>query len=143
MFGEGVERYPKLAGDGKLTGDRPEPVVGNYWPYATTLFDYINRAMSFPSPHSLTPDQVYAATAYVLNLNNVVPDNFVADKDSLPNVKMPNQSGFIWKDPRPDTRATACMQDCRKSDEVKITSTAEGKNLTPRTTGPLDTSMPQ
>ncbi|MDT7953024.1 MAG: cytochrome c [Acetobacteraceae bacterium] len=142
-FGEGEGRYPKLAGTGSLTGGRPEPVVGNFWPYATTLFDYINRAMPFPAPHSLSSDQVYAVTAYVLNLNNLVPDDFVADKDSLPKVKMPNRHGFIWKDSRPDTNAEACMQDCRKSDEVKITSSAEGNHLTPRTSGPLDTSMPQ
>lgn len=142
-FGEGAARYPKLAGDGSLTGERPEPLVGNYWPYATTLFDYINRAMPFPAPHSLTPDQVYALTAYVLNLNNVVPNAFVADHDSLPKVKMPNRNGFIWKDPRPDTHDTACMRNCVPPQSVKITSTAEGKGITPRTTGPLDKEMPQ
>ncbi len=142
-FGEGAERYPRLAGEAKLTGDRPDPTVGAYWPYATTLFDYINRAMPFTAPRSLTPDQVYAITAYVLNLNNVVGEDFVADKVSLPTVKMPNRDGFIWTDPRPDTKDTACMKDCSKPDEVKVLSTAEGKNLTPRTTGPLDTAMPQ
>jgi len=142
-FGEGAGRYPKIAGEGSLTGDRPDPTVGNYWPYATTLFDYINRAMPFPAPHTLRPDQVYALTAYVLNLNNVVGDEFVADRDSLPKVKMPNRDGFIWKDPRPDTHDVACMTNCRPPEDVKITSTAEGKSLTPRTTGPLDTAMPQ
>jgi len=143
QFGQGEARYPKLAGTGSLTGERPEPTVGNYWPYATTLFDYINRAMPFPSPHLLTADQVYALTAYVLSINDIVDGDFVADQDSLPKVKMPNQDGFIWKDPRPDTRDTACMKACRTPDSIKITSTAEGKNLTPRTTGSLDTAMPQ
>jgi cytochrome c len=142
-FGEGETRYPKLAGNGALTGDRPDPSVGNYWPYATTVFDYVNRAMPFPTPHSLTPDQVYAVTAYILNLNNIVPDSFVADATTLPQVKMPNRDGFIWTDPRPDTHDTECMKDCLKADQVAITSTAEGKGITPRTTGPLDTSMPQ
>lgn len=142
-FGEGEARYPKLAGSGALTGDRPDPTVGNYWPYATTLFDYINRAMPFPAPHSLTPDQVYGLTAYILNLNNIVPDSFVADATTLPKVKMPNRDGFIWTDPRPDTHDIECMKDCLKPDQVKVTSTAEGKGITPRTTGPLDTSMPQ
>jgi S-disulfanyl-L-cysteine oxidoreductase SoxD len=142
-FGEGETRYPKLAGNGALTGDRPDPTVGNYWPYATTLYDYIDRAMPFPAPHSLTPDQVYGLTAYVLNLNNIVPDSFVADATTLPKVKMPNRDGFIWTDPRPDTHDTECMKDCLKPDQVKVTSTAEGKGITPRTTGPLDTSMPQ
>jgi mono/diheme cytochrome c family protein len=142
-FGEGAGRYPRIAGDGKLTGERPEETVGSYWPFATTLFDYINRAMPFPSPHSLSADQVYAVTAYVLNLNNLVDDSFVADRDTLPKVKMPNHDGFTWKDPRPDTHDVACMQNCRTADSVKIVSSAEGKPLTPRTTGKLDTDMPQ
>jgi cytochrome c len=56
---------------------------------------------------------------------------------------MPNRDGFIWKDPRPDTHDTACMADCRPASAVRIVSTAEGKSLTPRTTGPLDTALPQ
>ena len=142
-FGEGVGRYPRIAGEGKLTGERPEQTVQTYWPYATTLFDYINRAMPFPSPHVLPPDQVYAVTAYVLNLNSLVDDDFVADRNTLPKVKMPNRDGFIWKDPRPDTHDTACMTNCRPAADVKISQTAEGKTLTPRTTGPLDMAMPQ
>ena len=142
-FGEGAGRYPRIAGDGKLTGDRPEETVGSYWPYATTLFDYINRAMPFPSPHVLPPEQVYALTAYVLNLNSLVDEDFVADATSLPLVKMPNRDGFLWKDPRPDTHDVACMTNCRVAADIQVTSTAEGKPLTPRTTGPLDTAMPQ
>lgn len=142
-FGEGAGRYPRLAGEGKLTGDRPEQTVQTYWPFATTLFDYINRAMPFPSPHVLPPEQVYAITAYVLNLNGLVDDNFVADRNTLPMVKMPNRDGFIWTDPRPDTHDTACMTNCRAPADVKVAQTAEGKNLTPRTTGPLDTALPQ
>jgi cytochrome c len=141
-FGEGEGRYPKLAG-GDLTGDRPEPTVGSYWPFATTLFDYINRAMPFPSPHQLTADQVYAMTAYILNLNNIVNSDFVADRDSLPKVKMPHRDAFIWKDPRPDTAAKECMTNCADPASIRIESTAEGKNLTPRTTGPLDEMKPQ
>ena len=141
-FGEGEGRYPKLAG-GDLSGDRPEPTVGTYWPFATTLFDYINRAMPFPSPHQLTADQVYAMTAYVLNLNNIVNSDFVADRDSLPKVKMPHRDAFLWKDPRPDTAAKECMTNCADPASIKIESTAEGKNLTPRTTGPLDEMKPQ
>jgi len=142
-FGEGAGRYPRIAGEGKLTGERPEQTVGSYWPFATTLFDYINSAMPFPAPHSLPTNDVYAVTAYVLNLNGIVDDNFVADKDSLPKVKMPNRDGFTWKDPRPDTHDKPCMANCRPAAEIKITSTTEGKALTPRTTGPLDTALPQ
>jgi mono/diheme cytochrome c family protein len=141
-FGEGETRYPKLAG-GELTGDRPEPTVGSYWPFATTLFDYINRAMPFPSPHALNADQVYAMTAYILNLNNIGDNNFVADRDSLPKVKMPHHDFFIWQDPRPDTAAKECMKNCVDPKAIKVESTAEGKDLTPRTTGPLDTMQPK
>ena len=136
-FGEGEGRYPKLTG-GSLAGDRPEPTVGTYWPYATTLFDYINRAMPFPSPHVLSADDVYAITAYVLSVNNIVDGKFVADRNSLPKVKMPNRDAFLWKDPRPDTAAKECMKACRDPKTIGIESTAEGKDLTPRTTGPLD-----
>lgn len=136
-FGEGEGRYPKLTG-GSLAGDRPEPTVGTYWPYATTLFDYINRAMPFPSPHVLSADDIYAITAYVLNVNGIVENDFVADRDSLPKVKMPNRDAFLWQDPRPDTAAKECMKDCLDPKTIKIDSTAEGKDLTPRTTGPLD-----
>jgi len=142
-FGEGTARYPKLAGGGNLTGDRPEPTVGNYWPYATTLWDYINRAMPFPAPRTLTPNQVYAITAYVLNLNDIVPNDFVADRNTLPKVQMPNRDGFNWTDPRPDTKNAACMSKCQDPASVKIMSTAEGKDLTPRTTGPLDAMRPK
>jgi len=141
-FGEGETRYPKLTG-GELKGERPEPTVGSYWPFATTLWDYINRAMPFPSPHQLNADQVYAMTAYILNLNNIVDNNFIADRDSLPKVKMPNHDSFIWQDPRPDTSAKECMKNCVDPAKIKIESTAEGKNLTPRTTGPLDTMQPK
>ena len=137
-FGEGAARYPMLAGgDGTLAQDRPQKTVGSYWPYATTLWDYINRAQPFPAPHSLSANDVYALTAYILNLNDVVDNNFVADRNSLPKVKMPNRGNFSWRDPRPDTNATECMKDCADSKRIAIKSTAEGKGVTPRTTGPL------
>ena len=138
-FGEGEGRYPKLmGGNGTLTAERPEPTVGSYWPFAPTLFDYINRAMPLSAPHTLSADDVYAITAYVLSFNNIVPSDFVADRNSLPKVKMPNRDNFTWKDPRPDTAAKPCMKNCIDPKNVKIISSAEGQNLTPRTTGPLD-----
>ena len=143
-FGEGEGRFPKLVGgDGSLTADRPEPTVGSYWPFAVTLWDYINRAMPFPAPHTLPADDVYALTAYILNLNNIVSDNFVADKDSLPKVKMPNYDSFTWTDPRPDTANKPCMTKCVDPNSIKIVSTAEGQSLTPRTTGTLDDMKPK
>ncbi|HDZ38047.1 MAG TPA: cytochrome c [Marinobacter sp.] len=139
-FGEGMGRYPKLAGgDGSLADDRPEKTVGSYWPYASTLWDYIHRAMPFFAPQSLTDDQVYALTAYVLNLNYIVDGDFVANRDTLPKVEMPNRDGFTWQDPRPDTHNVRCMHDCK--DEVTVSDSAAGKNLTPSTTGPLDEGL--
>ena len=126
-FGEGEGRFPKLVGGaGTLKDDRPEPTVGSYWPFAPTLCDYINRAMPMPAPHTLSADDVYALTAYILNLNDLVPNEFVADRDSLPKVKMPNRDNFIWTDPRPDTMAKPCMNACADPAGVKIGSTAEG-----------------
>lgn len=78
----------------------PIKTVGSYWPYATTLFDYTRRAMPFEEPGTLTDDQVYAVTAYVLHLNGIIGEDEVMDRDSLPNVEMPNRGGFI-PDPRP------------------------------------------
>ena len=143
-FGEGEGRFPKLVGGiGTLKHDRPELTVGSYWPFAPTLWDYINRAMPMQAPHTLSADDVYALTAYILHLNDLVPNEFVADRDSLPKVKMPNRDSFVWTDPRPDTMAKACMSACADPADIKIVSTAEGRNLTPRTTGPLDTMQPK
>jgi len=73
----------------------PVKTVGSYWPYATTLFDYIRRAMPFPESKSLTSDETYAVSAYILNLNGIVGTNDVLDAQSLPKVIMPNRDGFI------------------------------------------------
>ncbi|MEH2523852.1 MULTISPECIES: c-type cytochrome [unclassified Bradyrhizobium] len=143
-FGEGEGRFPKLVGGvGSLRDERPEPTVGSYWPFAPTLWDYINRAMPMPAPHTLSADDVYALTAYILSLNDLVPHEFVADRNSLPKVKMRNRDNFIWTDPRPDTMAKPCMNACVNAADVRISSTAEGRDLTPRTTGPLDTMQPK
>jgi hypothetical protein len=96
-----------------------------------------------PAPHTLSADDVYALTAYILNLNDLVPNEFVADRDSLPKVEMPNRNHFIWTDPRPDTTSRPCMNACADPASVRINSTAEGNGLTPRTTGPLDTMQPK
>ena len=141
--GEGGVGATLVGGQGTLRSARPLKTVGSYWPYATTLWDYINRAMPFQAPRTLSAAEVYALTAYVLNLNNIVPDDFVADRNSLPKVKMPNHDHFIWQDPRPDTAIEACMTNCRHPEDVQVTSSAEGKDLTPRTTGPLDDMRPK
>ena len=127
-FGEGEGRFPKLVGGvGSLRDERPEPTVGSYWPFAPTLWDYINRAMPMAAPHTLSADDVYALTAYILSLNDLVPPEFVADRNSLPKVKMRNRDNFIWTDPRPDTMAKPCMNACVNAADVRISSTAEGQ----------------
>lgn len=101
-----VGTFDKLVG-GAGTLDKPSPVmtVGSFWPYATTLFDYVRRAMPFPAPQSLTADEVYAVTAYVLFMNKIVQEDAVLDAKSLPQVKMPNRQGFTSNDPRPDVKS--------------------------------------
>jgi len=121
-FGEGVGRYPVLAGgQGTLTHARPEKTVGSYWPYASTLWDYIHRAMPFTQPQSLTDDEVYGITAYVLYLNDLVEDDFVLTADNLASIEMPNKDGFFFDD-RPDTKNTGCMKNCKDPASVAITS---------------------
>jgi S-disulfanyl-L-cysteine oxidoreductase SoxD len=73
--------------------------IANFWPYATTLFDFIRRAMPFQQPRSLTDDEVYALTAYILALNKLIGEQDVMDAQSLPRVKMPNRDGFIPRFP--------------------------------------------
>ena len=77
----------------------PVKTVGSFWPYATTLFDYTRRAMPFEEPGTLTADQVYAVTAYVLFLNGIVGEEETMDRETLPKVVMPNRDGFV-RDPR-------------------------------------------
>jgi S-disulfanyl-L-cysteine oxidoreductase SoxD len=92
--GEG-QPNDRLVG-GQLTGDQPAvKTVGSYWPYATTLFDYTRRAMPWQLPKSLTNDEVYAVSAYILRLNGIIGDNDVMNATTLPKVTMPNRDGFI------------------------------------------------
>src|SRR5579871_2283888 len=80
---------------GSLTATPPVKTVGSYWPYATTLFDYIRRAMPFPESKSLTDEEVYALAAYVLRLNGIIDADATIDATSLPKVQMPNRANFI------------------------------------------------
>jgi cytochrome c len=89
-----------IGGQGTLTSAKPKRTVGSYWPYATTLFDYIRRAMPYNAPESLSADEVYAVSAFLLNQNGIVPANTRLDAASLPRVVMPNRDGFV-ADPRP------------------------------------------
>jgi S-disulfanyl-L-cysteine oxidoreductase SoxD len=125
-FGEGVGRYPVLAGGkGSLTHERPERTIGSFWPYASTVFDYIRRAMPYTRPESLSADETYAVTAYVLYLNDLVADDVVLDQDTLPSIRLPNEKNFT-PDPRPDVRNRRCMRDCLDPATVRILSEVAG-----------------
>ncbi len=94
--GAGQPNDRLVGGQGSLPGDKPAiKTVGSYWPYATTLFDYVRRAMPFVESKSLSPDEIYAVAAYILNLNGVVGDTDIINAQTLPAVKMPNRDGFI------------------------------------------------
>jgi len=110
--GEGKPADRLVGGVGSLTTPRRVKTVGSYWPYAPTIYDYINRAMPYNSPQSLQPDQVYAVTAYLLHLNGIVGADAVLDAETLPKVQMPNRAGFI-ADGRPDTSNARCRVDCK------------------------------
>ena len=116
-FGEGVHPYGALEGGiGSLASGQAQRTVGSYWPYAPVLFDYIRRTMPFDRPQSLTNEEVYSLTAYLLAMNGIIEADQVMNKESLPLVQMPNRGGFV-PDPRPDTKNRACMKDCLQGDE--------------------------
>jgi S-disulfanyl-L-cysteine oxidoreductase SoxD len=90
-----------VGGRGTLTSQKPIVTVESYWPYATTLFDYIRRAMPYTAPGSLSTDEIYAVSAYILAEGKIIDKSAVLDANSLPKVDMPNRDGFI-ADPRPE-----------------------------------------
>ena len=131
FFGEGEGRWPKLAGGyGTLTEARPEKTIGSYWPYASTVWDYVHRAMPFFEPQSLNNDEVYAIVAYLLYLNDIVGDDFVLTRDNLASIEMPHRDGF-FVDPRPDVQNVACMKDCKDPDSIRITWDSTDLGVTP------------
>lgn len=93
--GEGGFADRLVGGRGSLATDHPVKTVGSFWPYATTLFDYVRRAMPYPAPQTLSDDDTYAVVAYILHLNDIVPADAVLDRSNLPTVKMPNRDGFV------------------------------------------------
>ncbi|MGE0417683.1 MAG: c-type cytochrome [Acetobacteraceae bacterium] len=134
-FGEGAGRWPELAGgQGSLTGERPLKTVGSFWPYTSTLFDFVQRAMPFGNARSLTYDETYAVVAYILNLNDVIKDTeFELNETNLATVRLPNEKAF-YDDDRDTTerafwRKDVCMKDCKP--EVHITGRAAILDVTP------------
>ena len=93
--GQGHPMDRLVGGAGTLMTKKPVKTVGSYWPYATTLFDYVRRAMPFDAPQSLSPSETYAVCAYVLFLNGILQADATLDAKSLPQVRMPNRNGFV------------------------------------------------
>ncbi|QUS56721.1 c-type cytochrome [Pseudovibrio brasiliensis] len=135
-FAEGVDRWPVLSGgDGTLTSERPVKTIGSYWPYLSTVFDYVNRAMPFGEAQSLKPDEVYAITAFLLYANDLVEDDFELSQENFTSVRLPNEDGFYLDDREESPvfkKRDVCMKDCKA--EVKITARAQVLDVTPEET---------
>lgn len=123
-FAEGRDRWPVLAGGkGTLKADRPEKTIGSYWESASTVIDYVHRAMPFGNAQSLSGDDLYSVVAFLLNMNDVIDDpEFELSRENFTSIKMPNADGF-YDDDRETTEkefwnAKACMKDCKPSAEV-------------------------
>ena len=133
-FAEGIDQWPALAGGmGSLTDARPLKTVGSYWPYLSTVWDYVHRSMPFGSAQTLTADETYAITAYILYSNGLVDDDFVLTHENFTEIVLPNADGFVVDD-RPQTEyplfsAEPCMTDCR--DVPQVTRRAADLNVTP------------
>ena len=131
-FAEGLGNYPALVGgepSALKTDERPEKTIGSYWPYASTLCVYIRRAMPFGEAQSLSADETYALTAFLLSMNDIIPEDSTLDAESLAAIKMPNEDGFYF-DPQPDVANSPCMSNCTAG-PVEIASFALILNVTP------------
>lgn len=135
-FGEAVGRWPVLAGgQDTLEDDRPEKTIGSYWPYLSTVYDYVRRAMPFGNARSLSDDDVYAITAYLLYLNDIVDDeDFELSNENFADVRLPNEENFIPDDRLQEAhyadKAEPCMTDCKPA-PVEITMRARVLDVTP------------
>ncbi|MDP2733675.1 MAG: c-type cytochrome [Hoeflea sp.] len=139
-FGEGAGRWPVLAGgQDTLLKDRPVKTIGSYWPYLSTVFDYVRRAMPFGDARSLSDDDVYALTAYLLYLNDIVDDeDFELSNENFSSIRLPNEDNFIPDDrlnePHYAKGLEPCMTDC-KPGPVEITARAQIIDVTPEGEG--------
>jgi cytochrome c len=134
-FGEAVGRWPALAGGrDTLQDDDPVKTIGSYWPYLSTVYDYVNRAMPFGEAQSLEPDEIYAITAYLLYVNDLVEDDFTLSNENFLEIEMPNTDNFFMDD-RAEVElplfvsADVCMENCK--DSVEITMHASVLDVTP------------
>ncbi len=134
VFGEAIGRWPQLAGGfGTLDGDDPVKTIGSYWPFLSTVYDYVHRAMPFGNAQSLGDDEVYAITAYLLFLNDLVDEDFELSHENFTEIRLPNEENFFLDD-RPGVELTAfsgepCMENCK--DSVEITGRAQVVDVTP------------
>ncbi|MDM7931453.1 c-type cytochrome [Tabrizicola sp.] len=134
-FAEGLDSWPVLAGGaGSLTDPRPVKTVGSYWPYLSTVFDYVHRSMPFGQAQTLTADDTYAITAFLLYSNGMVEDDFVLSNENFTEIVMPNADGF-YPDDRAATEyplfsAEPCMENCRSA-APEVTKRAVDINVTP------------
>ncbi|PTM43493.1 cytochrome c [Bosea sp. 124] len=134
-FGQGNARWPVLAGgQGTLKADRPEKTIGSFWSDLSTVYDYIRRAMPFGNAQSLSADEIYAVTAYLLYLNDIVKDeDFELSDKNFSSVKLPNAGAFYEDDRETSEKAfwgkEPCMTNCKA--EVKVTGRAAVLDVTP------------
>ena len=134
-FGEGVDRWPELVGgEGSLHTHDPLKTTGSYWPYASTLYDYIYRAMPFGESQSLSYDETYQIVAFLLYMNDIIEDDFDVSHENIGSIEMPNRDGFFMPDPRPDAQAVnvePCMTNCNVA--TNIIGRARDIDVTPET----------
>jgi cytochrome c len=135
-FGESAGRWPIIAGGaGTLASHDPVKSVGSYWPYASTVMDYIRRSMPFGNAQSLTNDELYAVTAYVFYLNDILKDeDFELSAESFKTIRLPNEPNFHDDDREKSEkefwRRRPCMENCRPGD-AKVTGRARLIDVTP------------
>ncbi|MEM8576668.1 MAG: cytochrome c, partial [Pseudomonadota bacterium] len=126
-FAEGVDNWPVLAGGfDTLADEDPVKTVGSYWPYLSTVWDYVNRSMPFGAAQTLEADEVYAITAYILYSNDLVDDDFELSHENFADFTMHNEGGFVIDD-RPEMeyaawRAEPCMENCKDAATVTMRS---------------------
>ncbi|MEZ5911435.1 MAG: c-type cytochrome [Paracoccaceae bacterium] len=133
-FAEGIDSWPVLAGgQGTLKHARPVKTIGSYWPYLSTVFDYVHRSMPFGSAQTVSADEAYAITAFLLYSNGLVEDDFELSSANFTDIALPNAEGFYADDRAeaeyPQFSAEACMSDCLPG--VKVTKRAVDLNVTP------------
>jgi S-disulfanyl-L-cysteine oxidoreductase SoxD len=136
-FGQGAGRWPALAGgQGSLTADRPSKTIGSFWPKLAPLWDYTRRTMPWGNARSLSADETYAVVAFLLNLNDIVGNDFELTDANLTSIKLPNAAGFFADDRETSERKfwdrNPCMKACRSA--PRITGRAGEANVTPDAT---------